>query len=295
MLKAVGIAIGVGLLATWQPAGAQEAWQTEISKALGKSGAAMPGNVYRVGLPRTDISATVDGIPIRPGFALGSWLAFMPHGGDTMVMGDLVLTDDEINPVMKRLFAGGVQVTALHNHLLRNTPHTMYLHVEGHGEPGKLAAALREALAQSFMPLTDSPPPARAPPPEFDTAAIDAAMGRKGKLNGGVYQFSIPRHSAPTESRAPIPEAMGSAIAINFQQAGRGEIARTGDFVLTANEVNAVAASLRDNDVDVTAIHNHMLNDEPRLFFMHFWAHGSESKIAQAMAAALKHIDVAAE
>src|SRR5215472_14665487 len=172
-------------------------WQARVGEALGKTGASTPGGIYRVGLPRADLKVTLDGVELKAGFALGSWLAFEKMGEEGMVMGDLVLTMDEVNPVMTRLAAGGIEVTALHNHLLRNQPFTMYMHVLGHGDPVKLATALHTALAESKTPLAAA---AAAPPPpiDLDTAALDQTLGAKGTNNGGVYQFGIP---APSRSR----------------------------------------------------------------------------------------------
>jgi hypothetical protein len=272
------------------PALADPDWKA-VGQALGKEGAVMPGGVYRVGLPRTDLKVTLDGVDIKPGFALGSWLAFKPMGDEAMVMGDLVLTGDEVNPVMKKLLESGLDVTALHNHLLRSEPGTMYMHVSGHGEPVKLAAALHDGLAMSKTPM--GPPTAAAPATlGFDTAAVDAAMGFKGKANGPVFQFSIPRAEPVKDHGMEVPEAMGSAIAINFQGTGGGKAAITGDFVLTADEVNPVLKALRSNGIEVTAIHNHMLDDEPRLFFMHFWGNDDPQKLAKGLRAALDRIKV---
>src|SRR4051794_14790273 len=270
---------------------AEPDWKA-VGQALGKEGAVMPGGVYRVGLPRTDLKVTLDGVEIKPGFALGSWLAFKPMGNEAMVMGDLVLTGDEVNPVMKKLLESGLQVTALHNHLLRSEPGTMYMHVSGHGEPVKLAAALHEGLAMSKTPMGH--PAAAAAPGAlgFDTAAVDAAMGFKGKANGPVFQFSIPRAEPVKDAGMEVPEAMGSAIAINFQGTGGGKAAITGDFVLTADEVNPVLRALRSSGIEVTAVHNHMLDDEPRLFFMHFWANDEPQRLAKGLRAALDQVKV---
>src|SRR5499427_7049018 len=175
--------------ATSHLAVAADDWQAQVGEALGKPGTAAPGGVYRVALPRTDIKATLDGVELKPGFALGSWLAFEKMGEQGMVMGDLVLTETEVNPVMTKLAAGGIEVTALHNHLLRNQPFTMYMHVLGHGDPVRLAAALHAALAASKTPLAAAPPAPSTPPPiDLDTAAIDQTLGAKGTNNGGVYQ-----------------------------------------------------------------------------------------------------------
>src|SRR6266404_733650 len=172
---------------------ADDGWQTRVGEALGKPGAQTPGGVYRVGLPRTDLKVTLDGVALRAGFALGGWLAFEKMSDQGMVMGDLVLTMDEVTPVMTKLAAGGIEVTALHNHLLRNQPFTLYMHVLGHGDPVKLAAVLHTALAESKTPLSAAPAAAAPPPIDLDTAAIDEALGAKGTSNGGVYQFGIPR------------------------------------------------------------------------------------------------------
>ncbi len=275
----------------------------KVADALGKSGAEMPGNVYRVGLPRTDLHVTLDGVQIKPTLALGSWLAFQGSGNATMVMGDLVLTEDEIEPVMKKLTDRGLEITALHNHLLRAKPETFYMHVLGHGDPAKLAVALHEGLALSKTPMgnatasvnsqapaASSEQPARL---DLDTAMIDRVLGAKGKAVAGVYQIGVPRGEVIHDNGIEVPVAMGSAEAINFQPTGNGKTAITGDFVLTAKEVNPVLRALRENGIEVTAIHNHMLDDEPRLFFMHFWANDAAAKLAKGLRAALDQVNVA--
>jgi Domain of Unknown Function (DUF1259) len=288
------------------PALSAEEWQQQVASGLGKQGTEMSGGVYRVSLPRTDLEVTLDGVAIKPALALGSWLAFKPMGNEVMVMGDLVLTQEEINPVLTRLEQGGVEITALHNHLLRSSPATMYMHVHGHGEPSKLATALREALNASKTPFgaetagispeaatQASTTASTGQSPDLDTATLDQTLGRKGKVNGGVYQVSVPRAEAVKDSGMEVPEAMGSAIAINIQPTGSGKAATTGDFVLTADEVNPVIKALQSNGIEVTAVHNHMLNDEPRLFFMHFWANDDTAKVAKGLRAALDQVKTA--
>jgi hypothetical protein len=274
---------------------AADDWQAQVAEALGKSGAGAPGGIYRVGLPRTDLKVTLDGVELKAGFALGSWLAFEKMGDQGMVMGDLVLTETEVNPVMTKLAAGGIEVTALHNHLLRNQPFTMYMHVLGRGDPVKLAAVLHTALAESRTPLSAAPATAAATPPpiDLDTAAIDQMLGAKGTNNGGVYQFSIARAEPIKDNGMDVPPAMGSANAINFQPTGGGKAAITGDFVLIAKEVNPVLKALRDHGIEVTAIHNHMLDDQPHLYFMHFWANDDARKLAEGLKGALAQINVA--
>src|SRR6266446_216707 len=295
--KCAAFAFAAGLAL---PALAADGDWARVGEALGKPGAEMPGDVYRIGLRRTDLKVTLDGVELKPGFALGGWLAFEKIGGQSMVMGDLVLTGDEISPVMKKLLEGGIAVTALHNHLLRNQPFTMYMHVLGMGDAVKLATALHAALAESKTPLataatgTSQPAAAPAAPPaiDLDTAALDRALGAKGANNGGVYQFSIARAETIKDAGMAVPPALGSANAINFQPTGGGKAAITGDFVLTAKEVAPVMKALRENGIEVTALHNHMIDDEPRLFFMHFWANDDANKLAQGLKAALDKINV---
>jgi hypothetical protein len=270
----------------------------EVGKALGKAGSEMPGGVYRVALPRNDLKVSLDGIAIKPGFALGGWLAFQRMGNQAMAMGDVVLTQDEVNPVMKKLEESGIEITALHNHLLRAEPMTLYMHVLGHGDPVKLAAALHTGLSLSKTPMGDaaptpSQPPAAAQQIDFDTAAVDQAMGYKGKANNGIYQFSIPRAETVKEEGMEIPEAMGSAIAINFQPTGGGKAAITGDFVLISNEVNPVIKAMQTNGIEITALHSHMLDEQPRAFFMHFWGNDDAKRLAKGLRAALDQVKVA--
>jgi hypothetical protein len=293
MSRPVFLAAALGLATLTGSAFAAERDWSDVGKALGKQGAMQPGGVYRVSLPRTDLKVTLDGVALKPGFALGSWLAFAPEGGKAMVMGDLVMTQDEINPVMKKLEDSGIEVTALHNHLLRAEPQTMYMHVMGHGDPVQLAQQLHAALALSKTPF-ETPSGASQPPRmDLDTAGIDKIMGAKGKANGGVLGYSIPRAEKISDAGMPVPPPMGSAIGINFQPTGGGKAAITGDFVLTAKEVNPVAKALRDNGIEVTAIHNHMLDDQPRLFFMHFWANDDAEKLAKGLRAALDKVSIA--
>jgi len=273
---------------------AADDWQAQVGAALGKTGATAPGGIYRVGLPRTDLKVTLDGVELKPGFALGGWLAFEKMGDQAMVMGDLVLSMDEVAPVMTKLAAGGIEVTALHNHLLRNQPFTMYMHVQGNGDLVKLATVLHAALAETKTPLSAAPAaPAAAPPSiDLDTAALDQTLGAKGTNNGGIYQFSIPRAEPIKDGNMNVPPPMGSANAINFQPTGGGKAAITGDFVLIAKEVNPVLKALREHGIEVTAIHNHMLDDQPHLYFMHFWANDDAKKLAEGLKAALAQINI---
>jgi uncharacterized protein DUF1259 len=281
--------LAIGALATISGAvHAQEIDWKKVDEAIGRS-AVVAGDVHRYNFPRTDLTVTVDGVTIKPAFALGGWTAFKPAHGGVMIMGDLVLLDTEIAPVMSKLIQNGVEITAVHNHVLRGSPATYYMHVGGHGDPVKLATAIRTALADSKTPLTPPTPPATQPAIDLDTAQLDQIIGVKGNANGGVYQFGVPRRDPITEGGMPItpPGPTGMATAINFQPTGAGKAAITGDFVLTGEEVNPVIKALRESGIEVTAIHSHMLTEQPRLIFMHFWANDDAIKLAKGLRAAL--------
>jgi len=292
MRRLFHLAAAVAITALCTPtAHAATDWDA-VAQALGKSGTEMPGGVYRVGLPRNDLHVQLDGIELKPGFALGSWVAFSPMGQQAMVMGDLVLTEDEIEPVMKSLLDSGLQVTALHNHLFNARPMPFYMHIGGTGDPAKMAGAIHTALALSKTPFTAAPAPATPPPIDLATAAIDAALGAKGTNAGGVYQVGIPRAQPVMAMGMAVPGPMGGAESINFQPLGAGKAAITGDFILIAKEVEPVVRALRKNGIDVTAIHNHMLDDNPRMFFVHFWAHDDLNKLLAGLEAVLAEVAV---
>jgi hypothetical protein len=284
--------IALGFLAATSAFGADIDWG-KVDEALGAKGSMQPGDVYKYGFARSDLNVKLDGVTLEPAFALGSWAAFKQMGDGTMVMGDLVLLEDEVGPVMQRLARGGIDVTAVHNHLLHAQPFPMYMHIEGHGDPVALAKTLKEALEASKTPLGGgAAKPASSSSAKLDTQAIDRAMGRKGSAKGDVYQFSIPRAEAVTVHGMTVPPSMGTAIGINFQPAGDGKAATTGDFVLRPEEVNPVLRTLLQNGIEVEALHSHMLEEEPRLFFMHFWGHDDAEKLARGLKAALDQIDV---
>ena len=271
-------------------AAAQSALQTPaewkpVEAALGRSGKVQSDGTFKFGMPRKDMKVTVGDVQIKPGLALGSWAAFSSSGDGAMVMGDLVLTEDELPTVIAKLQQGGIEITAVHNHLQHETPRIMYMHMEGHGSAAKLAVTIHDALAATGTP--DESPAAPAQKIDLDTAAIDQAMGRHGTNNGGIYQFSVPRPETIRDHGMTIPASMGVATAINFQPTGNAHAAISGDFVLMASEVNPVISALRENGIQVMALHSHMLNEEPRLFFMHFWANDDAVKLAHGLRAAL--------
>jgi len=260
-----------------------------VELALGKPGQIQPGDVFRVGMPRTDLAVTVKGVPVKAGFALGSYAAFKQMGDRAMVMGDLVLLDQEVPAVMSGLFSGGLEVTAVHNHLNEMSPHVMYMHYAGHGDAVQLAKALRQALSASQTPLGGAgAAPAAATGPTLDTKQIEQSLGRSGRdIGGGVFQVTVPRAESITEMGRPLLPAMGVTTVLNFQPLADGKAAITGDFVLVDKEVNPVARVLRQQGIDVTALHNHGLTDTPRLFYMHFWATDDAVKLARGLKAAL--------
>jgi len=260
------------LLATW----------TDVATAIGRTGTEMPGGVYKVSFPRSDLDVVAGGVHVKPALALGSWAAFIRTEHGAMTMGDLVLTEDEVSGVIDALQAGGIEQSALHNHLIGETPRVMYLHFDGHGDEVKLAKALHDALAR-----TKTPPPAASAAATGAPLPLDGILGAAGKLNGVVTQYSIPRKFTIKAHGAVVPPAAGVATAINFQPLDGGRAATTGDFVLLGREVNPVLRALRAGGIAVTAIHSHMLDEEPRLFFMHFWGVDDAARLARTLRSAL--------
>lgn len=269
---------------------AQDLNTSAIDQVLGHSGQ-KTGDVYRVGLPRTDLHVELAGVALKPGFALGSWAAFSGSDANCTVMGDLVLTQGEIGPVMDKLRTAGFEITGVHNHLLNETPHVMYMHYMGHGNAQKMAQSLRDALAESKTPLTSGSPAQETPAAPF-VKTIEDVLGTQGRWAGGVLAYGIPRKEPINENGMTLNGAQGVAESINFQDAGSGKVATTGDFVLTAQEVNPVISALEERQIQVTALHNHMLTEEPRLFFMHFWGVGSPEMVSAGIKAALSKIAV---
>jgi hypothetical protein len=289
MMRGVHVLAFCALASIGSAANAQEIDWKKVDEAIGRNAAVVSGDVHRYAFPRTDLNVTLDGVTVRPALALGGWTAFKPMHGGVMIMGDLVLLETEINPVMLKLIQNGAEITAVHNHLLRGSPATFYMHVGGHGDPVKLATAIRTALAESKTPLTSPAPPAAQPAIDLDTAQLDQIIGVKGQANGGVYQFAVPRRDPVSESGVQLSPVgpLGVATAIGFQPTGASKAAITGDFVLTGEEVNPVIQALRSNGIEVTALHSHMLDEQPRLFFMHFWANDDAVKLARGLRSAL--------
>jgi hypothetical protein len=294
-MKFLGLLIVAGATISGA-ARAQEVDWSKVDEAMGRP-AAVTQDVHRYPFPRSDLNVTLDKVTIKPALALGGWVAFKPMGREAMVMGDLVLLETEIEPVMAMMIEGGLDITAIHNHLLRASPATFYMHVGGQGNPAKMAKVIHDALAVSGTPMTAPTPPAMPPALDIDRTMIEKIIGQKGQPNGGVLQFNVPRRDPVTmDGMAMAPAGpMGVAEGINFQPTGEGNAAITGDFVLTDVEVNPVLKTLRANGIDVTALHSHMLMENPRLFFMHFWAVDDAIKLAKGLRAALDKAAVVKE
>jgi len=266
-----------------------------VESALGRKGTPSPGGVVRFSFPRSDLNVVIHGLALKPALALGSWVAFKRIADHAMVMGDLVLLETEVTTVMASLQQNGVDQTALHNHLLGESPRVMYMHIHAIGNAERIAKAVRTALEFTNTPLgapASAPPstPTSTLPPTpitFDTATIAKTIGVNGKTNGGVYQLSVPRRERICDEGQEIPPAMGVATAMNFQPTVGGKAAITGDFVLLGREVNPVLWTLSENGIEVTAIHSHMTDEQPRLYFMHFWAIDDAAKLARGLRAAL--------
>jgi hypothetical protein len=293
VMRSFGLGLLPSILLMASPTAAQPRatnW-TAVDQALGRAGITQPDGVRRYGFPRSDLHVVLDGVTIKPALALGGWLAFQPVGANVIVMGDLVLTPEEVNPVMSELLKSGIQVTAVHNHLLRSSPETIYMHVLGRGDAVGLAAKLHAALGLSHTPLQ---PPAAASPTamDLDTAAIDRVMGRPGKANGGVYQFTFPRAEKIVDDGMVEGASMGTGTGINFQPTGGGRAAVTGDFVLLGREVDPVMRELRGHGIEVTALHSHMIGEQPTIYFMHFWGVGPTSALATGLRAAVDKTNV---
>jgi hypothetical protein len=282
-------AIGVvaAFLAGVAPAGvmAQDGLEAGgIAKAIGRQGTAQ-GDVYRVGFPRSDLKVTLDGVVIKPGLALGGWIAFKKAGADAVAHGDLVLLQEEINPVISKLQEGGIEITALHNHLINESPHVMYLHVWGRGNEVDLARKIGAAVALTKVPPPGPQPAQASGPPDFDAGVIQKTLGRTGTVTNGVLAVSFPRTEAITMMGVQLPPSMGMATAMSFQSAGNGRVAATGDFVMIGDEVNPVARALRQHGIAIAALHNHMIHGTPELYFMHFWVVDTPGKVAAGLRA----------
>jgi hypothetical protein len=257
-----------------------------VEAAMGRTAVILPPDVHRFNFPRSDLQVVVGSVRIKPPLALGGWAAFLAQGEAAVVMGDLVLTPEELAPVILRLQQGGIEQTAIHHHLVGESPRVLYVHIHGHGDPVQLAATIRAAVGLTGAPTT-MPPPASADPFVLDTAGIARILSTTGRVNGGVFQVAVPRTEQIRSKGLEIPASMGLATVINFQPTEGGQAAITGDFVLLADEVNPVIRALAEAGIAPTSLHNHLLDETPRLFFLHFWAQADALTLARGLKSAL--------
>ena len=296
-LRTLGAAWLAGsLLAVAAPAQnlAPERGWAPVDRILDQTGKDLPGGVHRFAWPRTDLRVAVRGVAIEPALALGSWAAFQAtgNGDEAVAMGDLVLLASEVNPAVAELQSNGIEILAIHNHLFEEVPRLMYVHFHARGEASALAGGLKAALGKSHTPQAAAAPKSQTRLPEADQSAfekIQTVLGRRGAFSGRVLQVGVPRAGRIEESGMEVPPSMGTATALSFQMAG-SRVATTGDFVLVADEVNPVVRELQAHGILVTALHSHMLREEPRLFFLHFWGVGPPEKIAEGLKEALSKV-----
>ncbi len=234
---------------------------------------------YKFSFPRQDFNVMLEGVKIDPRFAFTTWFAFMPQdsaGSSGMLMGDMVLLESEFKNVLKKLEEKSLDIAAIHNHLLGEKPKIMYLHVMSMGKPLDLFNSLKEVLSITATPLKASFTDTSQ---NMDWGKTEETMGYSGKKEGNILKFSVPRNERIKDAGMEIPENFGVNSVINFQKVG-DKAAITGDFVLIPSEVNTVQKMLTKGNIVVTALHSHMLFEQPRLFFMHFWAVDDPIKLA---------------
>lgn len=264
-----------------------------IEQAIGKPGE-LKDDVYKVSLPRKDLSVSLNGVQLKPGFALGSWIAFKQAGNDAVMDGDLVLTEQEVGAVFGKLRQGSIEVSALHNHLIGETPKLMFLHIAGKGDAGKMAISVKEALSLTSTPM--EPQPIKASPTamsaiteehDFDAGLIQKELGYTGKIKDGVLHVSVPRPESIKMHGTTLPPSMGMSTALNFQSSQGNKVAATGDFVMVSQDVDRVTKALTEHGILITALHNHLVHGSPDLYFMHFWADDTAEKVAKGLRAGL--------
>ncbi|GAA2265237.1 hypothetical protein GCM10010145_43150 [Streptomyces ruber] len=275
-----------------EPVRTRSADWAEVAEALGRPGD-MRRFMYHTALPRRDLTVFSHGVRIDPALALGTHLAFVRYADrSTLLMGDAVVTERELQSFVDVAQEHGIRQTAVHKHLLAHRPDVWWVHLHAHGhDPVALAHGLRAAFDR-----TGTPPPGRpsrrARPVALDTAAIDAAMGVEGVHDGEVYKSTYVRRETVTDGRLALPAGLGSTTSASFQPLGGGRAALSGDLAMTADEVHPALVALRRGDIDLVEVHHHHLTDEPRLFFVHFWAVGDAVGLAGAVRRAVDTTDV---
>jgi biotin operon repressor len=273
-----------------QPVATKDADWTGVSQALDRPGK-LADTVYRVPLVRSDLAVSSHGVAVKPGLSLGGYATFTRYTDTGLMMGDLVVTETEVPKVIDALQAHGIELTALHKHLLEQSPPVWWIHVHAMGDPAQVAQGLKAALDATAIPAP-TPAPAVQPPVAADTAGIDAALGRKGTADGGIYKFTVARNQTITTGNHVLPAGLGLTTSINFQPVGAGKAAINGDFALTGEEINPVITALRRGGIQIVEVHNHSLDEQPRLFYLHFWAVDDAVTLAKALRPALDATNV---
>src|SRR5467141_4164759 len=244
------------------------------------------GGYFRYNLPRRDITLTVGDVTVSPALALGSWAGFSGDPLDATVMGDLVLTAAEVKPVLAELAVQQIEVTAVHNHLVGGTPQLTYVHFHGEGVATAVAARLDKVLARTATPRPVAPAPAA--PPTIDTALVFRTLGKSGTARGSVAQvgFVLVPGAVTMHGRTLVP-ALAYGSPVNVQLVSGSRAVATGDFAVTGDKVNGILAVLAARGVGATAVHTHLIDESPHLYFIHFWADGPLPDLLEAIKAAL--------
>lgn len=246
---------------------------------------------YKITIPQNDLDVTVDQFKIIPAMGLSTWVAFTSTGNAVMVMGDLVLTENDLGPVQQELVKQGMDISAIHNHFVRNHPNIVYMHIGGMGNTEQMAKKVKAVLDKIISGRGMDPSKGKIASGEvtntLDLKALDAVLGYKGELSKGVYKYTIGRPDINlTEHDKPISSFMGFNTWAAFQGSSENA-AVAGDFAMLEEEVHPVVKSLIENGIEVVALHNHMLHEQPKIFFLHYWGTGNAIKLAQGLKNAL--------
>ncbi|MFF4111974.1 DUF1259 domain-containing protein [Streptomyces sp. NPDC001714] len=266
------------------------AYWADVAKALGRPGD-MKRYMYHTGLPRRDLKVVSRGVRIETSLALGTHVAFVRYkDGAHLLMGDAVVTEHELDGFTDAVLEHGIAINAVHKHLLAHQPALWWLHLHAHAhDPVPVAQGLRAAFDRTGTP-PDRPPV--TPTLDLDTKGIDGAFGNKGVQDEGIYKSVWARAERIVDGDMILPPGLGSTTTVNFQPLGRGRAAVNGDFVMTAGEVQPILKILRKGGIGLVELHHHNLNDEPRLFFLHYWAVGDALRLAKDLSAAVHATNV---
>lgn len=270
------------------PPGSSKLDIQKIEQITGMKGAEKNGE-YKITVPQNDLNIIVDGFKITPPMGLGSWAAFTPCGDTAMVMGDIILTETDLKPVQQEVIKQGFAITAIHNHFVRNRPNVMYMHIDGKGRVEGLSGSVKAIFDKVKESRGKDPKasPADSVANTLNIATLDSIIGHKGEMNKGVYKYTIGRPDiALQEHGIPVSTFMGFNTWAAWQGAP-DKAAVAGDFTMLENEVAPVIKALVENGIEVVAVHNHMVHEEPRIFFLHYWGVGNAEQLAKGLRVAL--------